>query len=117
MKRKKKRELNEHSLEAKSYKLKANHKHLHHVFLKKNGALEFHDIRKFGTIKLLPTAEVILQNFKLGAEPLDKNFTNPVLSCVLSRHKNKPLKNLLLDQTLVAESAIFMLLKYCLIVK
>src|SRR6266567_928798 len=34
-------------------KVKSPEKHLHHVFyLKKNGALEFHDIRKFATLEL-----------------------------------------------------------------
>ncbi len=87
----------------KGEKRKVKSKHLHHVFfLKKNGALEFHDIRKFGTIKLMPTSEVVLENFNLGVEPLDKNFTKSVLSSLLGQHKNKPLKNLLLDQTLIA---------------
>lgn len=78
-------------------------KHLHHVFcLKKNGALEFHDIRKFGTIRLMPTSEVVLKKFNLGMDPLAKNFTISALSKILIKHRNKPIKNLLLDQTLIS---------------
>lgn len=78
-------------------------KHLHHkFFLKNSGVLEFHDIRKFGTIKLMPTSEVVLENFNLGADPLSHNFTASALSSLLNRHGNKPIKNLLLDQALIA---------------
>lgn len=78
-------------------------KHLHHkFFLKNRGALEFHDIRKFGTIKLLPTSEVVLKNFNLGMDPLAKNFTTSALSKIFTEHRNKPIKNLLLDQTLIS---------------
>lgn len=78
-------------------------KHLHHkFFLKNNKILEFHDIRKFGTIKLVPTSEVALENFNLGVEPLSHDFNASTLSSLLTRRGNKPIKNLLLDQTLIA---------------
>jgi len=78
-------------------------KHLHHIFyLKKNGSLEFHDIRKFGTISLRPTSEIIPENFKLGIDPFDNNFTASHLSELLRMRPGKPIKDLLLDQSLIS---------------
>jgi formamidopyrimidine-DNA glycosylase len=87
----------------KSEKLKVKNKHLHHVFyLKKHGALEFHDIRKFATIKIVPTSEVKLENFKLGMDPLDKKFTPAYLKEIMAKRPNKSIKSLLLDQEMLS---------------
>ena len=90
-------------LEAKSYELKANHKHLHHIFyLKKHGALEFHDIRKFGTIDIRPTSEIVPKKFKLGIDPFDKNFSAKYFARMIQSRPKKPIKDLLLDQGLIS---------------
>jgi formamidopyrimidine-DNA glycosylase len=70
-----------------------------------NGAhLFFNDQRKFGWMRLLPTAEVENIDFmqKAGPEPLEAGFTWQVMQSRLLRRKNTNIKAALLDQTVVA---------------
>lgn len=66
--------------------------------------LFFNDQRKFGWMRLLPTAEVPQIDFfkKVGPEPLEAAFTWQVLRERLLRRKNTNIKAALLDQTVVA---------------
>lgn len=66
--------------------------------------LFFNDQRKFGWIRLLPTAEVPQIDFfkKVGPEPLGANFTWQVLCERLQRRPNTNIKAALLDQTVIA---------------
>ncbi|QQS20293.1 bifunctional DNA-formamidopyrimidine glycosylase/DNA-(apurinic or apyrimidinic site) lyase [Candidatus Saccharibacteria bacterium] len=66
--------------------------------------LYFNDLRKFGWMKLLPTAEVANLAFmqKVGPEPLENSFTGDVLYERLQRRKNTTIKAALLDQTVLA---------------
>jgi formamidopyrimidine-DNA glycosylase len=66
--------------------------------------LFFNDQRKFGWMRLLPTAEVPMIDFfmKVGPEPLSADFTWDVLQERLQRRKNTSIKAALLDQTVVA---------------
>lgn len=66
--------------------------------------LFFNDQRKFGWMRLLPTAEVPQIDFfqKVGPEPLEAAFTWEVLRQQLLRRKNTNIKAALLDQTVVA---------------
>ncbi len=66
--------------------------------------LYFNDQRKFGWVRLLPTAEVMNLAFfkKVGPEPLGADFTPSVLRERLLRRKNTTIKAALLDQTVVA---------------
>ena len=66
--------------------------------------LFFNDQRKFGWMRLLPTAEVPQIDFfqKVGPEPLETAFTWQVLKERLLRRKNTNIKAALLDQTVVA---------------
>ncbi|MEO8105418.1 MAG: bifunctional DNA-formamidopyrimidine glycosylase/DNA-(apurinic or apyrimidinic site) lyase [Candidatus Saccharibacteria bacterium] len=66
--------------------------------------LYFNDQRKFGWMRLLPTAEVMNVDFikKIGPEPLGPNFTPRVFRDQLLRRKNTSIKAALLDQTVVA---------------
>lgn len=66
--------------------------------------LYFNDQRKFGWVKLLPTAEVPFIDFmqKVGPEPLDALFTPKVFAERLQRRKNTTIKAALLDQTVLA---------------
>jgi len=68
------------------------------------GKLFFNDQRKFGWVRLLPTAEVANLDFfqKLGPEPLNTDFTWKVLNERLSRRPNTNIKAALLDQTVIA---------------
>lgn len=66
--------------------------------------LFFNDQRKFGWVRLLPTAEVPNIDFmqKVGPEPLDAEFTWRQFRDRLLRRKNSNIKAVLLDQSVVA---------------
>lgn len=66
--------------------------------------LFFNDQRKFGWVRLMPTAEVANLDFfkKVGPEPLAADFTWQVFKDRLLRRKNTNIKAALLDQTVVA---------------
>jgi len=66
--------------------------------------LFFNDQRKFGWIRLLPTAEVPMIDFfqKVGPEPLAEDFTAKDFVVRLRRRNNSGIKAVLLDQTVVA---------------
>lgn len=67
-------------------------------------ALFFNDQRKFGWVRLVPTAEVPNIDFmkKVGPEPLDASFTAQAFAERLQRRKNTSIKAALLDQTVIA---------------
>ena len=70
-----------------------------------NGAkLFFNDQRKFGWMRLLPTAEVPNIDFfkKLGPEPLAADFTAKDFKERLQRRPKSNIKAVLLDQTVIA---------------
>jgi formamidopyrimidine-DNA glycosylase len=66
--------------------------------------LFFNDQRKFGWMRLLPTAEVPHLDFfqKVGPEPLATDFTATDFIARLERRKQSGIKAVLLDQTVVA---------------
>jgi formamidopyrimidine-DNA glycosylase len=68
------------------------------------GKLFFNDQRKFGWMRLMPTAEVPNIDFmqKVGPEPLAADFTWQVMRDRLLRRKNTNAKAALLDQTVIA---------------
>lgn len=64
----------------------------------------FNDQRKFGWIKLVPTAEVEQDTLvaRLGPEPLSDEFTLAGLQAELRAHKGAPVKAVILDQSTVS---------------
>lgn len=66
--------------------------------------LFFNDQRKFGWMRLIPTAEVPQIDFfkKVGPEPLSADFTWHVLKERLQRRKRTNIKAALLDQSVLA---------------
>jgi formamidopyrimidine-DNA glycosylase len=66
--------------------------------------LFFNDQRKFGWMRLLPTAEVMNIDFfkKVGPEPLSADFTWQAMRERLMKHKRTTIKAALLDQTVLA---------------
>ena len=66
--------------------------------------LFFNDQRKFGWMRLMPTAEVTQLDFfkKIGPEPLSADFTWQAMRERLQRRRNTNVKAALLDQTVVA---------------
>jgi formamidopyrimidine-DNA glycosylase len=69
--------------------------------------LYFNDQRRFGWVKVIKGAELEVMNseglfFKLGPEPLEKEFTWEILKNNLLRHKLMPIKVSLMDQSVVS---------------
>ncbi|HUD10456.1 MAG TPA: bifunctional DNA-formamidopyrimidine glycosylase/DNA-(apurinic or apyrimidinic site) lyase [Candidatus Saccharimonadales bacterium] len=66
--------------------------------------LFFNDQRKFGWVRLVPTAEVLNIDFfkKIGPEPLAADFTWKDFRERLLRRPNSNIKAVLLDQTVIA---------------
>jgi formamidopyrimidine-DNA glycosylase len=77
-----------------------------HVYLEfaDGSHLYFNDQRKFGWMRLLPTAEVPSVDFfqKVGPEPLASDFTSSDFRVRICRRPNSIIKAVLLDQTVVA---------------
>jgi formamidopyrimidine-DNA glycosylase len=75
------------------------------IFTFTDGAqLFFNDQRKFGWIRLLPTAAVPDVDFfkKVGPEPLEANFSAADFIARIRRRPKSPIKAVLLDQTVIA---------------
>jgi formamidopyrimidine-DNA glycosylase len=75
------------------------------TFTLSNGArLYFNDQRKFGWVRLVPTAEIPMIDFfkKVGPEPLSEDFTWQIMRDRLQRRKNTNIKAALLDQGVIA---------------
>ena len=72
--------------------------------LDNGAALYFNDQRKFGWVRLLPTAEVPNLDFmkKVGPEPLEADFTPDIFRSRLLKRPNSNIKAVLLDQTVLA---------------
>ncbi|HEX5744067.1 MAG TPA: bifunctional DNA-formamidopyrimidine glycosylase/DNA-(apurinic or apyrimidinic site) lyase [Candidatus Saccharimonadales bacterium] len=66
--------------------------------------LFFNDQRKFGWMRLVPTAQVARLDFfkKIGPEPLEKGFTAKVLEERAARRRKSNVKSVLMDQTVLA---------------
>ena len=66
--------------------------------------LYFNDQRKFGWMRLVPTAEISEIDFfrKVGPEPLGTEFSLATFRKALVRRKNTSIKAAILDQTIVA---------------
>lgn len=75
------------------------------TFTLSNGAkLFFNDQRKFGWVRLVPTAEIPMIDFfkKVGPEPLADDFTWQAMRDRLQRRGNTNIKAALLDQSVIA---------------
>lgn len=80
-------------------------RHVRLVFCFSNGHhLVLSDMRKFAKVTLIPTRDLASSPHlsTSGPEPLDKNFTEKVFKERLTLGKNKPVKTVLMDHTVVA---------------
>ncbi len=75
-----------------------------HIEFSDGSRLYFNDLRKFGWMKLLPTAEVENVDFmkKVGPEPLETNFTSEQFISRIRRRNGTTVKAAILDQTVLA---------------
>lgn len=77
-------------------------KHDHVIFkFKDKTTLIYNDVRKFGTIDLIPKGESFIGFDKLGIEPHNSNLTVEYLSDKLNS-KTQEIKKSLLDQTIIS---------------
>lgn len=72
------------------------------VFELEKGTLFFNDQRKFGFIKVLPTNEIMQDKFIASLAPEPWKITPDELYDKLQRHKNSPIKAVILDQKIIA---------------
>ena len=74
------------------------------LVFKDGSKLYFNDQRKFGWMRLIPTAQIPNIDFmqKVGPEPFDANFSADDFIKRLQRRKNSNIKAALLDQTVIA---------------
>lgn len=87
----------------KNYKLRASHKHLHHVFkLKKNGFVEFHDIRKFATLEIISKERLEQMTREKGIDPLSKDFAFAKFKLLAEKYGSKSIKSFLMDQKIIS---------------
>lgn len=73
-------------------------------FFAGSDALVFNDLRKFGYIKIVPEDKVqeLLTGEKFGPEPLGKDFTLEKFEGILKKYPKRRIKQLLMDQTVIA---------------
>ncbi|EKE18852.1 MAG: hypothetical protein ACD_9C00213G0002 [uncultured bacterium] len=80
-----------------------NEKHLHQIFyLKKNGSLEFHDIRKFATLELVSGEKILEITASKGIDPLSESFTLKNFIEIIEKRKHKNVKSFLMDQSAIS---------------
>lgn len=78
-------------------------KHTRVIFYFNSGnKLYFNDLRKFGWIKILDEKIKNHLKTKIGMEPLEKGFTVKYFTQILNKYPNKTIKQILLDQELIA---------------
>jgi formamidopyrimidine-DNA glycosylase len=78
-------------------------KFTHIIFNFTDGSrLYFNDIRKFGYIKLIKDEEMIKVGNEFGPEPLSKDFDLPKFKEILARYPNRKIKQILMDQAMIA---------------
>ncbi|MBR3365958.1 bifunctional DNA-formamidopyrimidine glycosylase/DNA-(apurinic or apyrimidinic site) lyase [Candidatus Saccharibacteria bacterium] len=66
------------------------------------GGLFFNDQRKFGFMKVVPTEEVLEDKFIASLAPEPWQMTGEELFARLQRHKNAPVKAVILDQKVIS---------------
>jgi len=67
-----------------------------------NSILYFNDLRKFGWAKLVDDSQLKDLTKHLGIEPLSKLFTDQFLIDLFKQYPNRTVKQILMDQTLIA---------------
>lgn len=86
----------------KTYNQPLPHKHTHIIVEFSDwSTLYYNDLRKFGWMKVLPTKDEIKITDKLGPDPL-KPIVPEYLLEIFAKRKNSPVKNVILDQQVIA---------------
>ena len=69
---------------------------------KDGSRLFFNDIRRFGWVRLVNEEQLKKELSKYGPEPLTSSFNSKFLQSICDRYKNRKIKQILLDQSLIA---------------
>jgi len=78
-------------------------KYLHTVFTLDNGRhLALSDVRKFAKVTFVKTSELSEIYKEFGPEPLESSFTLEVFQQQLTKRPTRPIKEVLLDQKIIA---------------
>ena len=78
-------------------------RHTRLIFTFKDGdKLYFNDLRKFGWVRILDEKLQKYIDTEVGPEPLSKDFTLSTFKKILERYPNRTVKQILLDQKLIA---------------
>jgi len=72
------------------------------IYFTDSSKLLFNDLRKFGWLKLVKEKDLPKYIGHLGPEPLSKDFTLENFKKILARYPKRKIKQLLLDQSLIA---------------
>ena len=92
-----------HPITSEDFKIHEVGRFTHIILNFKDGSrLLFHDVRKFGWMKLASQAELEAISERHGVEPLSKDFSLKKFKEILGRRPNLKIKQLLLDQSLIA---------------
>jgi formamidopyrimidine-DNA glycosylase len=92
-----------HPIKARGYNLTTPNKFTHIILNFKDGSrLLFHDLRKFGWMKIVTNNQYLVISSKFGAEPLSKDFTLKKFKDILESRPNLKIKQLLMNQELIA---------------
>jgi len=78
-------------------------KYLHTVFILDNAKhLALSDVRKFAKVTVIKTSDLPELYKEFGPEPLEKNFTLSLFTTQINKRRNRAIKEVLLDQKIVA---------------
>ncbi|MEI6528064.1 MAG: DNA-formamidopyrimidine glycosylase [bacterium] len=83
--------------------IQAPGRHTRIIFTLDDGShLYFNDLRKFGWARLTSKKDFQSISDRIGLEPLSKTFTMVKVQNILKKYPNRTVKQILLDQTLIA---------------
>ncbi len=92
-----------HPINSKDFDLTKPNKFTHIILKFKDGShLLFHDLRKFGWMKIVNDQRLSLIEREYGVEPLSKDFTLNKFQDILRKRSNLKIKQLLMRQELIA---------------
>lgn len=75
----------------------------HVIFTFNDGSkLFYNDVRKFGWLKILSPGQLAVIHERHGLEPLERSYTLENFKKILARYPNRKIKQVLLDQRLLA---------------
>lgn len=92
-----------HPIKSKDFNITKPNKFTHIILKFKDGSqLLFHDLRKFGWMRIVDKLDMLNKLDKFGVEPLSKEFTLKKFQEILKKRPKLKIKQLLMIQELIA---------------